>query len=157
MTPLSDSGRVPAKVIVSQVLIVAGLITWFKVYLPRAQRQQASLEASERERKIGNFFRWAVIEDPKREVQLPASDGEQRVHPQRLRRMPALDEIEQTLGVPTANTTDVRGGLHVTWTGTGHDLEASFDKGRLYCLKFEDRRTRHGTMVFESSLNWHPY
>ena len=156
MSILPDSGF-RAKLIVPGVLMVAGLIAWFKIYLPRAQRAEAVAEASERERKIGNFFRWAVIEDTKREAPVSGNSGDQRVHPQRLRQMPSLREIEQTLGAATTSTTDVRGGLHVTWTGTRHDLEASFSQGRLYCLKFQDRRTGRGTMVFQSSSNWHPY
>ena len=157
MSTLFDSEGFRAKLIVPGVLIVAGLIAWFEIYLPRAQRADAVAEASERERKIGNFFRWAVIEDTKREAPVSGNSGDQRVHPQRLRQMPSLREVNQTLGAPTTSTTDVRGGLHVTWTGTRHDLEASFNQGRLYCLKFQDRRTGHGTIVFESSSNWHPY
>ena len=142
MSILPDSGF-RAKLIVPGVLMVAGLIAWFKIYLPRAQRAEAVAEA--------------VIEDTKREAPVSGNTGDQRVHPQRLRQMPSLREVNQTLGAPTTSTTDVRGGLHVTWTGTRHDLEASFNQGRLYCLRFQDRRTGHGTMVFESSSNWHPY
>ena len=154
---LPDSKGFRANLIVPAVLMVAGLIAWFKIYLPRARRAEAVAEASERERKIGNFFRWAVIKDTKRDVPVTGNSGDQPVHPQRLRQTPSLREIEQTLGAPTTSTTDVRGGLHVTWTGTRHDLEASFNQGRLYCLRFQARRTGHGTMVFESSSNWHPY
>src|SRR5207249_2603672 len=78
-----------AKLIVPGVLIVVGLIAWFKIYLPRAQKADAVAEASERERKIGNFFRWAVIEDTKREAPATGNSGDQTVHPQKLRRTPS--------------------------------------------------------------------
>ncbi len=60
-------------------------------------------------------------------------------------------------GLPDRRTIDIRGGLHITWTGTGHALEAAFDHGRLYCLRHEDLRTGHGALVFESSDAWHPF
>ena len=80
-----------------------------------------------------------------------------RVHPQRLTRTPAVDEVLQTLGLPDRRTTDFQSGLHMTWTGTAHSLEASFDRGRLYCLRREDLRTGHGALVFVSSVAWHPF
>jgi hypothetical protein len=155
MRRLSDSGAVRTKVIVAQVLVIVGLIAWFKVYLPRWERQKAASDSRERDRRIQTFFRWAVIEDSPRGAPLPARSGEQ--HPQRLRRTPSLKEIEQTLGAPGGSSTDIRGGLHVTWTGASYKLEGSFDKERLYCLTLADRRTGHGTTVFESSSSWHPF
>jgi hypothetical protein len=71
--------------------------------------------------------------------------------------MPAVDEVVQALGLPGRRTVDFRGGLHMTWTGTAHSLEASFDRSRLYCLRRGDLRTGHGTFVFESSVAWHPF
>ena len=155
MGSFSDSGAVRTKVIVAQVLVIVGLVVWFKVYLPRWERQQAASEARERDRRIQTFFRWAVIEDSSRGAALPAGSGKQ--HPQRLRRMPSLEEIEQTLGAPGERSTDIRGGLHVTWAGANYKLEGSFDKERLYCLTLADRGTGHGTTVFESSSSWHPF
>jgi hypothetical protein len=155
MRSFSDSGAVRTKVIVAQVLVIVGLIAWFKVCLPRWERQQAASEARERDRRIQTFFRWAVIEDLPRRAALPAGNGER--HPQRLRRMPSLGEIEQTLGAPGGRSTDIRGGLHVTWTGANYKLEGSFAKEHLYCLTLADRRTGHGTTVFESSSSWHPF
>ena len=106
MSTFPDSEGFRAKLIVPGVLIVAGLLAWFKIYLPRAQRAEAVAQAVERERKIGNFFRWAVIEDTKREAQGTGNSGGQPVHPQRLRQTPSLPEIEQTLGASTTSTTD---------------------------------------------------
>ena len=80
MSRLPDSEGSRAKLIVPGVLIVVGLFAWFEIYLPRAQRADAVAEASERERKIGNFFRWAVIEDTKREAPVSGNTGDQREH-----------------------------------------------------------------------------
>jgi hypothetical protein len=155
MRSSSESGSVRTKIMVSQAIVIVGLIAWFKMYLPRLERQQAASEARERDRKIQTFFRWAVIEDSPRAADMPARSGEQR--PQRLRRAPSLQEAEQMLGAPGGRSTDIRGGLHVTWLGTGYKLEGSFDKDRLYCLTLTDRRTGHGANVFESSSSWHPF
>jgi hypothetical protein len=65
--------------------------------------------------------------------------------------------VEQALGLPGMVTVDFRGGQHLTWTGTQHQLEACFSNGRLYCLRLEDLRTKHGMTVFESSWSWHPF
>jgi hypothetical protein len=153
MASSSDSGAVRTKVIVAQVIVVVGLVAWFKIYLPRLEREQAVSRAQERDRRIQTFFRWAVIEDSPRGISKSTPNGQQR--PQRLRRTPALHEVEQTLGAPAARSTDIRGGLHVTWSGTSYLLEGSFENDRLYCLTLTDRRTGHGASVFESSSSWH--
>jgi len=153
----SDSGAVPKRVIIIQLAILAGLLTWLKVCLPGIERSREESEAAERERRIEAFFQSAVVEDTSREVEVPEANGEKRAHPQRLRATAAVEEVMQALGVPNQRTTDFRGGLHLTWTGTRHSLEASFSNGRLYCLRREDRPSGHGTMVFESSLHWHPF
>jgi hypothetical protein len=59
--------------------------------------------------------------------------------------------------VPDSATTDFRGGQHLQWLGTTHQLEDSFNAGRLYCLQLQDRTTGHGVMVFDSFAAWHPY
>lgn len=151
------SGTAWRKAIVIQVLIVAGLVVWFKVYLPRMQRAKAASEATKREGKIAAIFQSLVVEDASREVEVPAASGETRAHPQKLRSTPPVSEVEQALGLPGTITPDFRGGQHLTWTGTEHKLEASFSNGRLYCLRLEDLRTGHGTMVFESSWYWRPF
>jgi hypothetical protein len=153
MAGFSDFGAVRTKIIVAQVIVVVGLIAWFKIYLPQLEREQAASEARERDRRIQTFFRWAVVEDSSRGVSASAPKGQQR--PQRLRRTPALEKAEQTLGAPAGRSTDIRGGLHVTWSGASYQLEGSFEKDRLYCLTLTDRRTGHGTSVFESSSSWH--
>lgn len=154
----SNSGAVRTKVIIAQLVIFGGLIAWFKIYLPHLEKERKATEALERDRRIESFFRWAVVEDRSQTVDLPEEiGGDKRVHPQKLRKYPSLQETEQALGAPGGRTIDVGGGLHVTWSGNSHSLEASFDKGRLYCLKFEDRRTGHGSSVFESSSSWHPF
>jgi hypothetical protein len=146
---------VRTKIMVSQAIVIVGLIAWFKMYLPRLEKQQAASEAQERDRRIQTFFRWAVIEDSPRAADLPARSGEQQ--PQRLRRAPSLQEAEQTLGAPGGRSIDIRGGLHATWTGTAYKLEGSFERNRLYCLTLTDRRTGHGESVFEATSSWHPF
>src|SRR5579864_6641285 len=137
-----DSGAVRTKVIVAQVIVAVGLVAWFKIYLPRLEKEQAASQAQERDRRIQTFFRWAVIEDSPRGAGQSTANGQQR--PERLRRTPALEEAEQTLGAPAGRSTDIRGGLHVTWSGVSYQLEGSFEKDRLYCLTLTDRRTGHG-------------
>ena len=68
-----------------------------------------------------------------------------------------MDEVRQALGAPDTSTTDFAGGLHLTWIGTGHTLEASFNHGQLYCLSLKDTSTGHGASVYESSANWQPF
>ena len=57
MRSFSDSGAVRTKVIVAQVLVIVGLVAWFKVYLPRSERERAASEARERDRRIQTFFK----------------------------------------------------------------------------------------------------
>jgi hypothetical protein len=152
-----DSGSVRTRTVVLQLLIVAGLVGFYKLYIPRMQRKKATAEAQERELRIETFFQSAVADDASLEVEVPAASGGGRAHPQRLRGTPPIAEVEQALGAPDERSTDFRGGLHLGWVGTAHKLEAAFDRGRLYCLRREDRRTGHGALVFESSSAWHPF
>jgi hypothetical protein len=141
----------------TQFALLASLAAFYFLYLPYRSRSRAAAKAQERELKIEALFQSLVVEDTGGEVELPGTGGEVRQHPQRLSRMPAVDEVIQSLGLPDRRTTDFESGLHVTWTGTAHSLEASFDRGRLYCLRREDLRTGHGALVFESSVAWHPF
>ena len=154
---LSDSGAVPWRVILIQLAILASLALFYFLYLPYREKSRAAAEGREREQKIETLFRSLVVEDAGREVEAPTTEGKTRAHPQRLRRTPQVGEVEQALGLPDRRTTDFRGGLHLNWTGTEHQLEASFDRGRLYCLQLENLRTGHGALVFESSFGWHPF
>ncbi|HXX23670.1 MAG TPA: hypothetical protein VEO19_11015 [Terriglobia bacterium] len=153
----SERGAVPKKLIAIQLAVLASLAAFYFFYLPYRTKSRASAEAQERELKIEALFQSLVVEDTREEVELPGSGGKVRVHPQRLNRMPVVDEVVQALGLPDRRTADFRGGLHITWTGTAHSLEAAFDRGRLYCLRREDLRTGHGALVFESSVAWHPF
>jgi len=153
----SGRGAVPKRLMAIQLAILASLAAFYFLFLPYRAKWQAAAEAQERELKIEALFQSLVVEDTRSEVELPETGGMVHVHPQRLNYMPAVDEIVQTLGLPDRRTTDFRGGLHLTWTGTAHSLEAAFDRGRLYCLRREDLRTGHGALVFESSVAWHPF
>ncbi len=152
-----DSGTVPKRVIIIQLAILAGLAAWFKLALPRIEKARAESRAAEREQRLMEFFQANVLDDPSREVEVPAGSADSHAHPQRLRAIVGVQDVMQALGVPDARTSDFRGGVHLTWRGTQHTLEAAFNQGRLYCLRLEDRQTGHGALVFESSLYWHPF
>ncbi len=149
--------RPTVRAIIVQVVIVVLLIGWFKFGLPRIQKARAVSEAAKRETKITELFQSVIAEDPTREVEAPAAQGTAQAHPQRLRITPSAADIERALGVPDAFYVDFRQGQHLIWAGTNHKLEASFDHGRLYCLRMEDSRTGHGALVFDSSAEWHPF
>ena len=151
----SDRGAVSKRLMAIQLAILASLAAFYFLYLPYRTKSQAEAEAQQRELKIEALLESLVVEDTHSEVEVPGTDG--KVHPQRLNRTPPVDEVVQDLGLPDRRTADFRGGLHITWTGATHSLEASFDHGRLYCLRHEDLRTGHGALVFESSAAWRPF
>jgi hypothetical protein len=153
----SDRGAVSKRLMAIQFAILGTLAALYFLYLPYRAKSRAEHEAQEREQKIEALFQSLVVEDARGDVELPGTGREVRVHPQRLNRMPAVDEVLKAVGLPDRRTTDFRSGLHMTWTGTAHSLQASFDRGRLYCLRREDLRTGHGALVFESSVAWHPF
>jgi len=152
---LSSSGSAAWRVFLIQLAIFAALLMGLKLYLPHRERVRAAEQVAERERRIDAFFQNGVEEDPRREVEV--NGGFTKRHPQRLRATPQVAEVEATLGAPDTSTADFRGGQHLTWIGTAHQLQASFNAGRLYCLVYEDRSTGEGVMVFESAMEWHPY
>lgn len=145
------------KAMVIQAVVVAGLIAWFKFGLPGIRRAQGAADVAEREQRIEGFVGEMIVADPSRTVETPAADGEARAHPERLSGTLSLEEVERALGAPETSATDFRGGEHLTWTGTRHRLEASFDKGRLYALTLTDLKTGHGSTVLESSAQWRPF
>jgi len=151
----SERGAVSKRLLAIQFAILAGLAAFYFLYLPYRTKSRTAAEAEERERKIEALFESLVVQDTHTEVEVPGTEG--RVHPQKLDRTPTVDEFVQELGLPNQRTTDFRGALHITWTGTAHSLEAAFDHGRLYCLRYEDLRTGHGALVFESSSAWRPF
>jgi hypothetical protein len=153
----SDCGAVSKRLITIQLAILAGLAAFFFLYLPHRAKWQAAAGAQERELKIEALFKSLVVEGGPGEAELPGAEAKVRLHPQRLNRLPEVEEVVDELGLPDRRTTDFRGGLHLTWTGTAHSLEAAFDRGRLYCLSRKDLRTGHGTMVFESSAHWNSF
>jgi hypothetical protein len=154
---VSFTGRAPWRVIVIQLLILVGLAVFFKFYLPHRARASAKQEAVTREQKLTTFFQDSVETDSTHEISVPLGGAIVKRHPQKLRLTFSPQQAESALGVPTSVTTDFRGGQHLIWTGTAHQLEASFDAGHLYCLGLEDRATGHGVLVYESFQLWHPY
>lgn len=154
---ISCPGRAPWRVILVQLSIVLGLVAFYKLYLPHRGRALAKQEAATREQRINTLFRDSVEEDSTREIPVPLDGSVVKRHPQRLRTVLSPEDVESTAGAPDSATTDFRGDQHLTWLGTAHKLEASFNAGRLYCLQLEDRASGHGVMVFESYASWHPY
>ena len=151
------SGRAAWRIFLLQLAALAGVAIFLKFYLPHAARVEAAQRAAERERKIESFFRAAVVEETVREVEVRAGGEAVKRHPQKLRGAPQVTDVEAVLGAPDTSSTDFRGGQHLTWIGTAHQLQASFNQGRLYCLTQEDRATGHGALVYESLDAWHPY
>ena len=143
----SDSGRIPKRVIVIQLVIIAGLIAFLKIYLPRMEKSNAAAELEERESRIEKFFNSMAVEGSSS----GAANGSAPSHPQSLRSTPSVQEVEQALGAPDTSSTDYAGGLHLTWIGARHRLEGSFDRGRLYALTLTNRRTGHAVTVSGTS------
>jgi len=157
MAAYSDSGKVIAKAILIQVAIAAGLILWFKLGVPKLQKERDAEAAAQLEGRIHDFMQATMVEDSARAMPVPAASAAGYSHPQHLLNTPSIEEAKQALGAADGFTSDIRGGVHIIWTGTQHKLEASFNNGRLYCLRIEDLHTGHGTLVFESSQDWRPF
>jgi len=150
-------GRARWRIILIQLAIVLGLVVLFRWYFPHRAQEMAARAAATREEKINAFFQDSVLEESKREISVPLEGAIVKRHPWRLRRVFSPREATSTLGAPDATNLDFRGGQHLTWIGTDHKLEASFDAGRLYCLTLENRASGHGMIVYESLTSWHPY
>jgi hypothetical protein len=153
----SEGGAVPKRLMAIQLAVLASLAAFYFLYLPHRAKRQAAAGAQEREQKIEAILQSLVVEAGPSAAESPGADAQARLHAQRLIRLPEVEEVVDELGLPDRRTTDFRGGLHLTWTGTAHSLEASFDRGRLYCLSHKDLRTGHGALVFESSARWNSF
>jgi len=123
--------------ILVQVVIIAGLIGFLKFYLPHREKAQAAARVAQRENHIEQFFN-AI-----------AGNSKSGTQSHNLRSTPSTRKVEQRLGPPDTSTTDFRGGLHLTWIGTRHSLQCSFNKGQLYYLTLTNRST--GESVSASS------
>jgi hypothetical protein len=152
----TDSGKIPTRVIVIQLVILAfigGVFVFVKIYSPRMEKAREAAQLAARESRIQDYFNSMVAEDYGRMVET----GRGRIHPQTLKSTPSVQDVEQTLGAPDKSTTDFAGGLHLTWDGTGHTVEGSFSHGKLYCLSIKDNSTGHGASVYESSANFQAF
>src|SRR5690242_2870116 len=134
----SDPGRSPWRFIVIQILVLGGILIFFKLYLPRHERKLAAERVAQRELRITAFIKENVLENSDREVTVPLDGAIVKRHPQKLRAIASPDAVEAKLGVPNKSAVDFQGGQHLTWVGTSHKLEAAFNKGRLYCVTWED-------------------
>jgi hypothetical protein len=150
-------GSVRTRTIVTQVAVVAGVILWLKIALPKIQKDRAAAELARRERTIESFVQSTVVESGGEEIGVSTLEGVKRVRPKVLRITPAVADVEQALGAADESMTDFRGGQHLIWYGTKHKLEAAFDKGRLYAVTLTDLQTGHGMTVYESRAQYHPF
>ncbi|HEV2426481.1 MAG TPA: hypothetical protein VGZ29_16770 [Terriglobia bacterium] len=145
------SGGAWKRAILIQLAIVAALAAVLKFYLPGMEKRREAAVVRERENRIQSFARTMIVEDPTRDIPSGPNAGE---HPQKLLRQDSIDEVQSALGAPTSESRDFRGGGHLTWTGTDHQIEAAFDRGILYNLMYEDIHTGHGVSVYESGAYW---
>lgn len=150
-------GGVRTRTIVIQVAVVAAVILWLKLALPKIQKDRAAAELARRERNIQAFVQSTVVESGGEEIEVSTVEGTKRVRPKVLRITPAVGDVQQALGAPDESMTDFRGGQHLIWYGTKHKLEAAFDRGRLYAVTLTDLQTGHGMTVYESRSQYHPF
>jgi hypothetical protein len=150
-------GSLRTRTIIIQVAIFAAVILWLALGLPSVRKERAAAELARREQKIESFVQSAVVEAGGEEIAMPTAEGVRRVRPQRLRLTPAVGDVQQALGAPDRSMTDSQGGQHLTWLGTRHQLEASFDKGRLYAVTLTNLQTGHGITVYESRAQFRPF
>lgn len=148
------SGSTWWRVLVIQLAIIAALAAVLKFYLPGMEKRREAAVVREREDRIQAFARTMIVEDPTRDIPSGPNAGK---HPQKLLRQDSVDEVQGALGAPTTVSRDFRGGDHLTWTGTDHQIEAAFDRGILYYVRYEDLHTGHGVMVYESSAPWQTF
>jgi hypothetical protein len=144
------------KAILIQLAIAVGLVVYFKIALPRIEKARATEAAERREKAIRGFYQSVVIDEPGSPDE-PAAKSDPPAARRRLKITPAVGDVEQTLGLPDARMTDFRGGQHLTWTGTAHKLEASFNKGSLYAITWTDLGSGHGETVQEWSAQYRKF
>ncbi len=154
MRIFSTSGKVVTRAIIIQVAIAAGIVLWFKVGIPKLQQERGAEEESRREGRIQDFLQSVVAEDSAPDSKSP--EGAQ-AHPRRLLKTPSIDDVKEELGPAEGFTSDAGGGVHIIWTGSRRKLEASFNQGRLYCLRVETLGTGHGELIFPSSAEWREF
>lgn len=144
-----------ARSIAIQLGIAGILAVWFLVAWPRLRKEWAEGESAKKEQRILSLVQSVVAEDPARDA--PSGNPPGFAHAQRLVSTPTESDVKVALGPTDAFSGDFRGGVHMTWIGTDHIVEASFNNQRLYCLKLENRHTGHGEIIFESSSDWRAF
>src|ERR1019366_7988789 len=95
--PISDAGRAAWRIFGIQVVILLGLITAYKWYLPRHTREVAARAAASREKNIDALY-LSSVEDSANEISVPLDGVIVKRHPQRLRTTLTTQEAESTLG-----------------------------------------------------------
>lgn len=136
------------RIILTQVVIILLLLSFYKLALPRIQEAREAHATEEREQRMIAFVQSVVAE---------VGSGDESKRPERLRSTPEVHNVELELGAPQESMNDALGGQHLTWIGTRHKLMASFNKGKLYAVSVTDMKTGHGRQVFESSAQWRPF
>lgn len=150
-----------SRAIVIQVAIVAALIVFYKLALPKIQQAREASETAQREQRMMAFVHSVAVEvgGARDQTEEGSQSGfsETSERPQHLRVTPHVGDVEQELGAPQQFMNDLLGGQHLTWIGTRHKLVASFHKGRLYALTLTDLKTGHGMQIYESSAQWRAF
>lgn len=143
------------KVILIQAAIVAGLVVYFTVALPRIEKARVAARIAAREQAIGIFFQSVTAEVGSADA--PAGGGGKAGNALRLRLMPDVYEVQRQLGTPDQSMTDFAGAQHLTWFGKDRKLLASFNKGQLYALTVSDLAGEHGERVFQTSAQYQKF
>ena len=143
------------KAILVQVAIVAGLVIYFKVALPRMEEARMAERVSAREEAIHAFFQSVT-------TQVGAADPQdagagKAGNALRLRVTPDVTEVQRQLGAPDQSMTDFAGAQHLTWFGKEQKLVASFNKGQLYAVTISDLAGEHGERVYQTSAQYQKF
>lgn len=139
--PLFDSKHQRNRALILQAVIIVVLGLLYEFGVPMIEQARARATRADRETKITDFFQAAAV---------PAGDSGAK----RLRLTPPVEEVETQLGAPDRIATGYGGTQILTWVGTAHKLEASFNSGQLYALTMLDIKTGHGEQVLQSSAQW---
>ena len=152
---LFSSKRARNHAILIQVVFIAAVIVMYWFGVPAIRKGRARAAAEDREQALTAFFQSVTIEVGGSGNQ--AAGEAQGGVAKRLRETPEVEEVEQQLGAPGQTMVGYGGAQHLTWMGTRHKLQASFNKGQLYALTLTDLKTGHGEQVYKTSAYWRAF
>jgi hypothetical protein len=144
-----------SKVILIQAAIIAGLVGYFKVALPRIEKARMAARITAREQAIHAYFQSVTTQVGTADAQ--DADAGKAGSALRLRITPDVTEVQRQLGAPDQSMTDFAGAQHLTWFGKDRKLLASFNKGQLYALTISDLAGEHSERVFHTSAQYQKF